>query len=342
MSETALYRKYRPSDFKGILGQDHIVKVLEGAIRGGNISHAYLFCGSRGTGKTSSARIFAHEIGCSRSDLLEIDAASNRGIEDIRELREAVKTFPFEGKYKVYIIDEVHMLSKDAFNALLKTLEEPPAHVIFILATTELHKVPETVLSRCQVFTFKKPPQEILKNHVLDVAKKEGRTLESASADLIALLGDGSFRDTLVTLQKILTSVEEKKITAEEVERITGVPKSAIVNEFLLALNEENPEKALLALRAVTSDNIDVGVFLKLVISKLRAVMLLRFAPEMKESLADDFTVEDFKFLTNFPPNRTIKLSDVLMALLNAHAGSQKSFIRELPVELAIAKLFEK
>jgi len=342
MSETALYRKYRPSDFKGILGQDHIVKVLEGAIRGGNISHAYLFCGSRGTGKTSSARIFAHEIGCSRSDLLEIDAASNRGIEDIRELREAVKTFPFEGKYKVYIIDEVHMLSKDAFNALLKTLEEPPAHVIFILATTELHKVPETVLSRCQVFTFKKPPQEILKNLVLDVAKKEGRTLESASADLIALLGDGSFRDTLVTLQKILTSVEEKKITAEEVERITGVPKSAIVNEFLLALNEENPEKALLALRAVTSDNIDVGVFLKLVISKLRAVMLLRFAPEMKESLADDFTVEDFKFLTNFPPNRTIKLSDVLMALLNAHAGSQKSFIRELPVELAIAKLFEK
>lgn len=145
MSEIALYRKYRPQKFKDVVGQDHVVKVLQGAIDLGNISHAYLFSGSRGTGKTSIARIFAKEIGTTPNDLYEIDAASNRGIDDIREIRDGVSTLPFESKYKVYIIDEVHMLTKEAFNALLKTLEEPPAHAVFILATTELDKLPEWV-----------------------------------------------------------------------------------------------------------------------------------------------------------------------------------------------------
>jgi len=341
MSETALYRKYRPHDFKGILGQDHIVRVLEGAIKSDNISHAYLFCGTRGTGKTSIARIFAKEIKCAVNDLYEIDAASNRGIDDIRELREAVKTFPFEGKYKVYIIDEVHMLTKEAFNALLKTLEEPPAHAIFILATTELHKLPDTVVSRCQLFNFKKPPKEILKNLILDIAKKEKRVLDSASADIIALLGDGSFRDTLVTLQKVLSSSDEKKITAEETERITGIPKSTIVNDFLTALNEKNVPNAYEVLRQVTGENIDVGVFLKLVLTKLRAIMLIRLAPNMRTSLADDFTVEDFAFLAELPINKELKLSELLVALLEASEGVKKSFIPELPLELAVARLFE-
>lgn len=341
MSETALYRKYRPHDFKGILGQDHIVRVLEGAIKSDNISHAYLFCGTRGTGKTSIARIFAKEIGCAVNDLYEIDAASNRGIDDIRELREAVKTFPFEGKYKVYIIDEVHMLTKEAFNALLKTLEEPPAHAIFILATTELHKLPDTVVSRCQLFTFKKPPKEILKNLILEIAKKEKRALDGASADIIALLGDGSFRDTLVTLQKVLSSSEEKKVTAEETERITGIPKSTMVNGFLSALNEKNVQKAYGVLEQVVGENIDVAVFLKLVLTKLRAVMLIRLAPNMRASLADDFTVEDFAFLTELPINKELKLSELLVALLEASEGVKKSFIPELPLELAVARLFE-
>ncbi len=341
MSEIALYRKYRPKTFDEVLGQDHIVKVLEGAIAGGNISHAYLFCGTRGTGKTSIARIFAREIGCSESDLYEIDAASNRGIDDIRELRESVKTFPFEGKYKVYIIDEAHMLTKEAFNALLKTLEEPPAHAVFILATTELHKLPETVVSRCQVFTYKKPAQEILKNLVIDVVKKEGRTIDGASADLIALLGDGSFRDTLVALQKVLSSAEGKKIAVPEVERITGVPKNTLVNVFLIAINQENANDALLTLRKVAGENLDIGVFMKLVLAKLRAVMLLRLAPDMKTALADDFTAEDFFFLQNFPINKNLKLSEVLAALLDASGAVSKSFIPSLPVELTIAKLFE-
>jgi DNA polymerase-3 subunit gamma/tau len=230
---TALYRKYRPTTFKDVLGQDHIVKVLEGAIKLGNISHAYLFAGSRGTGKTSIARIFAEEIGTRGNDLYEIDAASNRGIDDVREIRESVQTLPFESKYKVYIIDEAHMLTKEAWNAFLKTLEEPPAYVVFILATTELEKVPETVLSRCQTFQFKKPTLEILKDVVLNITKNEGRVLEPSSAELIALLGDGSFRDTEGILDKVLSFSAEKKISAEEVALITGAPRGDLVNSFV-------------------------------------------------------------------------------------------------------------
>ena len=151
MSE-ALYRKYRPENFDEVLGQDHIVTTLSESLKLGNVAHAYLFSGGRGTGKTTMARILARAVNCSENDLYEIDAASNRGIDDIRELREAVNTLPFESPYKVYIIDEVHMLTKEAFNALLKTLEEPPAHALFILATTEMDKLPETIVSRCQTF----------------------------------------------------------------------------------------------------------------------------------------------------------------------------------------------
>src|SRR3989339_1158760 len=156
MHDLALYRKYRPKSFKEVLGQDHIVKVLESSVETNKVSHAYLFVGSRGTGKTSVARIFATRIGVSVNDMYEIDAASNRGIEDIKLLRDGARVLPFDSKYKVYIIDEVHMLSKDAWGALLKTLEEPPKHVIFILATSELHKLPDTIFSRTQRFHFKK------------------------------------------------------------------------------------------------------------------------------------------------------------------------------------------
>ena len=197
MHDLALYRKYRPKTFKEVLGQDHVVSVLESSVETDKVSHAYLFVGSRGTGKTSLARIFATSIGVSLNDLYEIDAASNRGIEDIKELRDGTRVLPFDSKYKVYIIDEVHMLSKDAWGALLKTLEEPPKHVIFILATTELQKVPETIISRCQVFTFKKASESVCRKMLIDVAKKENFELEAGSAELLAILADGSFRDAL-------------------------------------------------------------------------------------------------------------------------------------------------
>src|SRR5258708_5612725 len=211
MHDLALYRKYRPKSFNEVLGQDHIVSVLESSIKERKVSHAYLFVGSRGTGKTSVARIFAKDIGVSENDLYEIDAASNRGIEDIRQLRDGVRVLPFDSKYKIYIIDEVHMLSKDAWGALLKTLEEPPQHVIFILATTELQKVPDTIISRCQVFNFRKPSNSILKSTLINVAKKEGYDLDKSGAELLAILGDGSFRDALGVLQKVLNFTSGSK-----------------------------------------------------------------------------------------------------------------------------------
>ena len=174
----ALYRKYRPETFEEVIEQSHVVDVLKSSIETGKVSHAYLFVGGRGTGKTTVARIFAREIGASVNDVYEIDAASNRKVEEVRELLDGVRVLPFDSKYKVYIIDEVHMLSKESWGALLKTLEEPPKHVIFILATTELHKVPDTITSRCQVFNFKKPTEKTLKGVLENVAKKEGFELE--------------------------------------------------------------------------------------------------------------------------------------------------------------------
>src|SRR5579872_5734422 len=204
---TVLYRTYRPAKWSEVMGQDHIVNALKDALLNKRIAHAYLFSGSRGTGKTSTARILAHELKTADEDIYEIDAASNRGIDDIRELREHVSVNPFSSPYKVYIIDEVHMLSKEAWNALLKTLEEPPAHVIFILATTELDKVPETIISRCQTFTFRKPGREVVRKQIAAIAKKENYNLDPGAADLIALLGDGSFRDALGMLEKVMSAL---------------------------------------------------------------------------------------------------------------------------------------
>ena len=228
-----LYTKYRPHVFKDVLGQEHVTDILRESIALGNIAHAYLFFGSRGTGKTSVARIVAREIGTHDDDLYEIDAASNTSVDDIRALNEAVHVLPFNSNYKVYILDEVHMLSKSAFNALLKTLEEPPKHVIFVLATTEMHKVPDTIISRCEVYTFRKPTQSLLKDMVLKTAKAEGITLEPSAADLIALLGDGSFRDTHGTLQKVIHASGDSKITVNEVEKVTGAPKAQLVNDVI-------------------------------------------------------------------------------------------------------------
>ena len=222
MAHQSLYRTHRPASFADVVGQEQVTKPLEEAAKTKKIGHAYLFAGTRGLGKTSVARIFASEIGCTGNDLYEIDAASNNSVEDIRALIEGVYTLPFESPYKVYILDEVHMLSKSAWNAFLKTLEEPPAHAVFILATTELEKVPETVQSRCQMFEFKKPTRAVLAKMTANVAKKEGYTLAPDAAELIAMLGDGSYRDALSVLQKVFAASADKKLTRAEVEIVTG------------------------------------------------------------------------------------------------------------------------
>ncbi len=340
MTETALYRKYRPQKFNDVLGQDHIVKVLESSIELGNIAHAYIFSGSRGTGKTSIARIFAREIGTSLNDITEIDAASNTGVDDIRALNESVSTLPFESKYKVYILDEAHMLSKSAWNALLKTLEEPPKHVVFIMATTESNKIPETIVSRCQTFSFKKPTQKVLKDVILNIAKKENFKIEPASAELIALLGDGSFRDAQSILQKVMSSSKDNKVSPEEVELVTGAPKSEVVNDFIRAIDEKNLELGLKAVSKATELNIDILLYFKLILHKMRSVLLLRNLKSIEGKLQEEMTDSDFKFIKTLAEKKPSMInSDTLLTLLNYYDMVAKSNIPELPLELVLIKI---
>jgi DNA polymerase-3 subunit gamma/tau len=341
MQNLALYRKYRPKNFKEVLGQPHIVDVLERSVKDEKVSHAYLFVGSRGTGKTSVARIFATEIGVSANDMYEIDAASNRGIDDIRELRDGVRVLPFDSKYKVYIIDEVHMLSKDAWGALLKTLEEPPKHVIFILATTELDKVPDTIISRCQVFNFKRPTDTVTKLMLADVAEKEGYELDKASLELLAILGDGSFRDALGILQKVLNFSKSKKVKIEEVEKITGAPKTVLVNDFICAIAEKNVEAGIKAVKSAVLENLDMKLYFKLIIEKLRVAIILRYAPKLEAELAGDLSENDIEFLKELikkDKEGTLR-SKTLSILLEEYQNMDHAFISELPLELALIKI---
>jgi DNA polymerase III subunit gamma/tau len=334
----ALYTKYRPSRFKDVLGQDHVTKVLEESIKMGNISHAYIFSGGRGTGKTSIARIFAREIGTSNDDLYEIDAASNNGVEEIRTLNDSVSVMPFSSKYKVYILDEAHMLSKSAFNALLKTLEEPPSYVIFILATTEIHKIPETVISRCESYTFKKPNQKILKDMVIKTAKSEGYVIDQSSAELIALLGDGSFRDTHGILQKVINSSNDNKICVEEVEKVTGAPKSEIVDEIIDAISIKDSDKALELISKAVSQNIDIKIFISLILAKIRSVLILRYSASSIKNLKESYTVEEIEKIKKWSTEKTID-SRVLSKILESYLMVGVSYLPQIPLEIAIIEI---
>lgn len=253
MTYQSLYREYRPSRFEDVVGQDHIVKTLVNQIKSGSIGHAYLFTGSRGIGKTTCARIFAKAINClhptesgspcgecevcknladqSNMDILEIDAASNNKVEEIREIREKVKYPPVHGKYKVYIIDEVHMLTESAFNALLKTLEEPPQHAVFILATTEVHKLPATILSRCMRFDFRLVSQETLVAHLKNIFDKNNISYDDASVEAIAAAGEGSVRDSL-SISDCAIAFGNGKIDYKTVTDILGVSDRTQVFEL--------------------------------------------------------------------------------------------------------------
>lgn len=339
----ALYRKYRPNNFSEVMGQDHIVRVLEKSVNDGTISHAYLFVGSRGTGKTSVARIFAHEIGVSANDLYEIDAASNRGIDDVRELRDGVHSLPFDSKYKVYILDEVHMFTKEAWNTLLKTLEEPPKHVIFILATTELQKVPDTIVSRCQTFIFKKASDSVLIKMIEVVSEKEGYELDAGVAELLAILGDGSYRDTLGYLQKILNFSKTKKVKKENVEEILGTPKTTLVNDFIASIAMRDLTKGIETVRKASAENLDMKLYLKLIIMKFRMGIIMRYSPKLEENMVGELSAEDLDFLRDLVKNNKENFhSSVLIKLLDAYQNIDNAFISELPLELALIKILEE
>lgn len=244
----ALYRKYRPTKLADVVGQTGITSTLENSLKHGKISHAYLFIGPRGTGKTSVARILAHavnqfdyEVEDSYLDIIEIDAASNTGVDNIRELREKAVIAPTKGKYKVYIIDEIHMLTKSASNALLKTLEEPPEHVVFIMATTDAHKVPITISSRAQVHTFKLAEPEIMQQHLRKIANQEGIKITDEALDIVVRRGGGSFRDSLSLLDQI-TTLTDHEITAELLNSALGLPETTMLEKLLSAYQDHNHE----------------------------------------------------------------------------------------------------
>ncbi len=339
MAHQSLYRAYRPSKFSEVVGQDHIVEALSEQMKAEKVGHAYLFAGSRGLGKTSIARIFARELGTSERDLYEIDAASNNSVDNIRSLSENIYTLPFESTFKVFILDEAHMLSKGAWNAFLKTLEEPPAHAIFILATTELPKVPDTVQSRCQVYEFRKPTREGVVKLVSSIAKKEGYVLGAGVADLVALLAEGSYRDALSILEKVFSVSKDKKISREEAEKATGAPKRELIEALVRALSEGNAGKALEAIRKTEVEDVDMPLYLSLVLEHLRSILLVRHAPELRKALQEELG-EEYQAIETLASDTESKLThETLRVFLEAASRIRYSPVPALPLELAVLSL---
>ena len=285
----ALYRKYRPQTFNDIVGQNHIVSVLKNAIDRDQISHAYLFYGSRGTGKTSIAKIFANEVNGNEIyqkenvDIIEIDAASNNGVDEVRDIKEAIKFLPTEGKYKVYIIDEVHMLTTAAFNALLKTLEEPPAHVIFILATTEIHKIPATILSRCQRFEFKNLSQDQLIDRLKYIAKEENLVIEDEAIEKIATLAKGGLRDAISILDQVSNYSEQ--ITLGHILEVTSSISEDDILEFYKGLLQGDVTKSLLKYNEFVAQAKDTKLLLNDLINVTRDIVVYKNLKDTKHTV---------------------------------------------------------
>lgn len=307
MSYQALYRQWRPQDFEEIIGQNHIVIPLKNQIMSNTYGHAYIFSGTRGTGKTSTAKIFARAVNCLNNtdgnpcnqcenclsiledqfiDVVEMDAASNNSVDDIRELREHIKFAPSKGKYKVYIIDEVHMLSQGAFNALLKTLEEPPEYVLFILATTELHKIPATILSRCQRFDFKRVSFEEILMRLEHICKQLNISYEVEALKLIIQKSDGAVRDTLSSLDQCL-SLKENQITVADVVNILGVVEKTQILTLVQFLESDQVGEVLLTVDNIMRQGKDINQFVNAMIEVYRDILILKMVKENHSSLID-------------------------------------------------------
>lgn len=306
MSYTALYRKFRPTAFEDVKGQEHIVTTLKNQIKADRIGHAYLFCGTRGTGKTTIAKIFAKAVNCQHPvdgspcgtceacraiaagnsmNVIEIDAASNNGVENIRQIREEVEYAPTEGKYKVYIIDEVHMLSIGAFNALLKTLEEPPSYVIFILATTEAHKIPITILSRCQRYDFRRITAETIAARLQELMDKEGNDVEEKAIRYIAKAADGSMRDALSLLDQCIAFYLGEKLTYEKVLENLGAVDTQVFSRMLRQILQQNTAGTIKTLDEIIIQGRELGQFVTDFIWYLRNLLLISTSEHPEEAV---------------------------------------------------------
>ena len=306
MSYMALYRKFRPGEFEDVKGQDHISQTLQNQIKANRIGHAYLFCGTRGTGKTSVAKIFAKAVNCERPlngspcgecetcraisegrsmNVIEIDAASNNGVDNIREIREEVAYRPTEGKYKVYIIDEVHMLSIGAFNALLKTLEEPPEYVIFILATTEAHKIPITILSRCQRYDFKRISIDTISRRLLDLMEREQVEVEERAIRYIAKAADGSMRDALSLLDQCIAFYLGQKLTYDHVLEVLGAVDTEVFSRLLREIISRDVGKVLKSVEELVMQGRELGQLTTDFTWYLRNLLLAKSSDNMEDVL---------------------------------------------------------
>lgn len=357
----ALYRKYRPAKFGDLVGQEHIVRTLTNALDLDRVGHAYLFVGPRGTGKTTTARLLAKALNCTNRgkqgepcdscvsctaflegrhpDLVEIDAATHTGVDHMRQLREGVRVAPILSDYKTYVIDEAHMLSRGAVNALLKTLEEPPEHAVFVLATTEIEKIPATILSRAQRFDFRTLTVEEIKDRLSMLAKAEGASVDAAAIDLLAQAADGSVRDGETLLEQVLAFIGEKA-SRDEVMGLLGIPDPLIVRDLARAMLKEDSKEALRILDAAMESGAKAETLTRRLISYMRDILLVSVDDGLADTVERHAGSAQREGVLEDAKNADRKsLIALLPRLMEARDRVRFSPIPQLPLELVIANL---
>ncbi len=359
MAYQALYRKWRPKTFDDVVGQGHVIRTLKNEISQGKTAHAYLFCGTRGTGKTSCAKIFARAINCQNPidgnpcneceicrgamdgsilDITEIDAASNNGVDNIRQIKEEVMYSAVHAKYKIYIIDEVHMLSEGAFNALLKTLEEPPPYVVFILATTEAHSVPQTISSRCQRFDFKRILSKDIVTRLREICALENINADIKALELIARLADGALRDALSILDQCVCALPDG-IDLESANEVLGIVSDDTLNDAVLSISDYDSARALGVVKTVIDGGRDINNFIDLLIKRFRDILVMKVSPDEKSELfsyGEDTTLKIKKQSALFDIET---VSYILNVLCDAQNKARYSKSPKIIYEISLVKL---